>query len=73
MKRLFAYFKWLWQGKPMKKYTGFNCGCCGAWNDTPFEIPTYQSYGEWYDTWGICPDCYRYGENGSLVGRGEKR
>lgn len=47
--------KWILKGKPMARYKGFNCGCCGKWHNKPFSIPTYLSCGEWWDTWGICP------------------
>jgi hypothetical protein len=49
--------KWILQGKPMIEYTGYNCGCCGKWVEEKFKVPTYQSWGEWYDTWGLCKEC----------------
>ena len=57
--------KKLWEikGKPMISYSGFNCGLCGAWVAKPFQIPTYQTDGEWWDTWGMCDKCRKgYGE-----------
>ena len=55
LKRLFSYIKWLLHSKPMIKYEGFNCGCCGRWWSISFELPQYQSGGVWWDTWGLCP------------------
>lgn len=55
MKRLFYYLQWLYKGKPMIKYEGFHCGCCGKWHGIPFEVRKYQSAGEWWDTWDVCP------------------
>ena len=57
MRKLFRYLIWFIKGKPMIKYVGFHCGLCGKWVDKPFEIPDYQSLGEWEDTWGICNKC----------------
>jgi len=48
--------KWRLNGKPMLKYEGFHCGCCGKWWDIPFEIPEYKSCGSWWDGWGLCPE-----------------
>ena len=56
MRKLYYYLRWLWKGKPMLHYEGFHCGCCGRWHSIPFEIPEYESSGEWWDTWGICPE-----------------
>ena len=53
---IIAYIKWLLNGKPMKTYSGYNCGCCGKWHDNLFQIPEYQSYGWQSDTWGLCPN-----------------
>jgi len=50
----FAWLKWVWKGKPMIHYEGYHCGLCGKWVNKPFEIPEYQSDGEWWDTWGVC-------------------
>jgi len=55
MLRLYKYLRWLWRGKPMIHYDGFNCGCCGQWHSIPFDVPEYKSEGEWWDTWGLCP------------------
>ena len=57
IKLLFYWFRWVCKGKPMVKYSGFNCGLCGRWCDAPFEIPEYKSAGSWWDTWGMCKDC----------------
>jgi len=48
--------KWIKNGRPVIKYAGFHCGCCGRWWPIPFEIPEYDSAGKWWDTWGICPE-----------------
>ena len=55
VKKFFVLRKWKKQGKPMLHYSGFNCGCCGKRWDIPFSIPTYESCGKWWDTWGVCP------------------
>jgi len=52
----FLYLKWIISGKPMIVYSGFNCGCCGRWHNIKIEIPKYKSCGEWWDTWGVCPN-----------------
>lgn len=52
---LFRKIKWYFQGKPMLSYPGYRCGCCGKWINEPFEIPTYESCGEYWDGWGTCP------------------
>jgi hypothetical protein len=49
------YLKWLLNGKPMVKHSGFNCGCCGKRWNIPFEVPTYKSIGI-HDEWGLCPE-----------------
>lgn len=54
---MFKWLKWIWKGKPVIKYPGYHCGCCGKWVDWEFFIPTYKSMGEWWDTWGICSQC----------------
>ena len=59
--RLINWLVWLWQGKPMVNYDGFNCGCCGKWVWHQYSVPTYKSDGSWWDTWDLCNDC--------LVGR----
>lgn len=53
---MFKRLKWWLKGKPMIHYTGYNCGCCGKRWAIPFDIPEYQSVGEWLDTWGCCPE-----------------
>ena len=55
VRNFIRYLKWLWAGKPMIKYAGYNCGCCGRWWDISFEVPAYRSTGGWGDTWGLCP------------------
>lgn len=50
------WLKWILRGRPMIKYSGFHCGCCGKWWEIPFEIPEYASAGEWWDTWRVCPE-----------------
>jgi hypothetical protein len=57
VKQLFRKIKWIFQGKPMKEYEGYHCGCCGNWNGEPFKIPDYLSYGKWWDTWELCDKC----------------
>lgn len=52
-----AMIAWVLKGKPMIKYRGYNCGCCGAWVEEEFEIPTYKSIGSDLDTWGLCDKC----------------
>lgn len=47
--------KWIRMGRPMVKYSQFWCGCCGKVWKIPFEIPEFESCGEWCDTWGVCP------------------
>lgn len=62
MKRLFRKLLWIYRGRPMLHYKGFMCGCCGKWNDEPFDMPKYQSCGEWWDTIGVCRNgCPREG------------
>ena len=46
---------WIKRGKPVVKYEGYNCGCCGTYWNIPFEIPEYDSEGKYWDTWGMCP------------------
>lgn len=50
------YISWFLRGKPMIKYKGFTCGCCGKGWKIPFEIRDYKTCGEWGDTWGLCPE-----------------
>jgi len=62
IRNLIAKIKWVIQGKLMINYLGFHCGCCGRWWSIPFEVPTYESCGEWWDTWGLCLEgkgCWR--------------
>ena len=47
IKKFFSYLKWLWKGKPVITYDGFNCGCCGEWIYEKYTIPTYKSAGRW--------------------------
>ncbi|KKM63254.1 hypothetical protein LCGC14_1513270 [marine sediment metagenome] len=60
--KLISRIKWLLNNKPMIKYSGFNCGCCGKWENEEFEVPTYRSGGEWWDTWGVCEECIKDAE-----------
>jgi hypothetical protein len=64
MKRLFRKLRWIYRGRPMIHYPGFMCGCCGKWNSEPFDLPEYQSCGEWWDTIGVCRKCPREGGGG---------
>jgi len=48
-KSFIVYLKWVKKGKPMVKYHGFNCGCCGAWENHEFEVPEYRA-DDWWDT-----------------------
>lgn len=52
-----VWLRWVLTGKPVVKYGGYWCGCCGKWYPDPHEIPVYQSAGFWWDTWGLCPEC----------------
>lgn len=52
--KIIRKIKWLLKDKPMIKYPGYNCGLCGRWIDEEFEVPEWASYGQWWDTWGIC-------------------
>ena len=56
IKSFFARLKWISAGRPMIKYSGFNCGCCGKGWKIPFKVEEYESGGEWWDTWGLCPE-----------------
>jgi len=56
LKTFYYYLRWLYRKKPMIKYKGFHCGCCGRWHSIPFEVKEYQSDGKWADTWGLCPE-----------------
>jgi hypothetical protein len=60
---MIKYLLWLLKGKPMVHYTGFNCGCCGAWYDKEYDIPEYKSFGFQFDTWGLCPKGYGCSNN----------
>ena len=62
MKSFFARLRWKWMGSPTVTYHGYNCGCCGTWVDEDFAVPTYQSAGQWWDTWGVCKKCKHEGE-----------
>jgi len=57
MRRLWRYFRWWLQGRPMIHYYGYNCGLCGKWVDHPFQVPEWDSAGRWWDTWGMCGRC----------------
>lgn len=54
---IILWIYWKLKGSPYIKYTGYNCGCCGEWINQEISIPTYQSEGTWWDTWGICDKC----------------
>lgn len=61
-----AKLRWLFSGRPYKRYTGYHCGICGAWTAAPFSIPTYASLG-WWDTWGLCrPSCKTLSYKGEI-------
>lgn len=53
--KVVRYIRWIMDGKPMIQYSGFHCGCCGKWWAIPFEVAEYESGGEWWDGWGVCP------------------
>ena len=55
--RIIVKLKWFLNGKPMIKYPGYTCGCCGAGVMKEFEVPEWNSAGEWWDTWGLCEEC----------------
>ena len=55
--KLITRLKWLLKGKPMIRYSGFNCGLCGKWVYQYFEVPTCESHGKWWDTWSLCDSC----------------
>jgi len=57
IKSFWDWLDWVSVGSPVVRYKGYNCGCCGAWVDKNFSIPTYKSAGEGFDTWGLCPSC----------------
>ena len=60
----FRWLSWLLNGKPMLKYDGYNCGLCGKWIVEEFFVPTWDSNGEWWDTWDICDKCMKeYGDD----------
>lgn len=42
-------------------YDGYNCGLCGKWVNEKFQLPSYDSAGEWWDTWGMCEECAEAG------------
>ena len=63
---MITFFRWLiWKrnGQTTIKYPGFHCGCCGEYIKQEFEIPTYKSNGEWWDTWNLCDFC----EHGNII------
>ena len=57
MRCFFAWLKWKLSGCPTIQYDGYNCGLCGKCIKENFTIPTYESSGSWWDTWGICKEC----------------
>jgi hypothetical protein len=56
IKKFRVYLNWVKNGKPMIKYPGFHCGCCGCWTEFEFEVPECDS-DDWWDTWGLCEKC----------------
>lgn len=56
MRKLLNWIKWIFKGKPMVEYNGFNCGCCGKWVRKNFQVPKYLA-DRWGDTWGLCEKC----------------
>ena len=59
---MLKFLKWLIKGRPHITYEGHHCGCCGHWTDEKFSIPTFQSCGKWWDTWGLCNTCIKGGK-----------
>ncbi len=55
---MIKWLKWILKGKPIIKYEGYNCGCCGKWVNEKFSVPEYKSVGRWWDTWGLCDGCF---------------
>lgn len=55
IKRAIAIIRWLWYGCVMIHYDGYFCGACGRYWKIPFCVPTFDSLGRWWDTWGVCP------------------
>ena len=66
---IILYLGWLLMHKPVIHYEGYHCGCCGRWHDIPFDVPEYKTCGEWWDTWGMCPDGDGCMEGMNYVGR----
>lgn len=64
---MIKYVFWNLRGKPVIKYAGYNCGCCGKWVKRIFTIRDYESDGRWWDTWGLCPS----GTGCNKMGRGK--
>ena len=64
--KIIRKIKWLLNGKPVLKYSGFCCGLCGKWVDREFAIPEWRSCGTWWDTWGMCDECGEGHEEGVL-------
>jgi len=61
IKRWIAILRWLYNGAEMIIYPGFHCGRCGKYWKLPIAVPSFDSLGEWEDTWRVCPDersCY---------------
>lgn len=55
IKLILRGIKWLSRGAPSIYYEGYHCGCCGKWWGIPFVVSEFDSAGEWWDTWGLCP------------------
>ena len=52
--RFFTWLRWHHKGKPMIKYPGFNCGCCGKW--VP-DVITRSDLGGFFSGWTLCEEC----------------
>jgi hypothetical protein len=64
---MFKFLLWILRGKPVREYSGFNCGCCGKWWPIPFALPAYDlkkskevkgkyDQVEYWESWGLCPE-----------------
>jgi len=59
---LCKWILWKLSGSKILIYNGYHCGCCGRWVKEVFKIPKYKSQGNYWDTWGLCPDCEKEGK-----------
>jgi hypothetical protein len=57
IKYLFRKLWWKLFNRKYILYRGYHCGLCGKWVNEWFAVPTYDSVGEWGDTWGMCNKC----------------